>query len=170
MVPNMWSYIEYQVKINEVNTNDNIFLGSQGPTNKYNFYTIDMQLSTLGNFKLESKSYFTLYISLSQQVDQYNRSVYSFWDMFGFIGGIYGVLHSIGYLLFNSILKRIFYSDLLSKLYHAETEHHKPESPAFKHQYKHSDQDNSNQIINRNMNINHLNKFMIKGRFYSLIF
>ena len=83
-----------------MNTNDNIFIGSQGPTNKYNFYSIDRELNTLANFKLEGENYFRLFISLSQQVDQYNRSVYSFWDMFGFIGGIYGVLHSIGYLLF----------------------------------------------------------------------
>ena len=149
-----------------MNTNDNIFVGSQGPTNKYNFYTIDRQLNTLGNFKLEGENYFKLFITLSQQVDQYNRSVYSFWDMFGFIGGIYGVLHSIGNLLFNSILKRVFYSDLLARLYHAETEHHKPESLAFKHQTKHFDQISSNQIINHNMNINHLNKSSIKGNSY----
>ena len=149
-----------------MNTNDNIFLGSQGSTNKYNFYTIDRQLNTLGNFKLEGENYIRLFITLNQQVDQYNRSVYSFWDMFGFIGGIYGVLHSIGYLLFNSILKRVFYSDLLAKLYHVKTELHKPESLALKHRNKHSYQNSSNQIINRNVNINHLNKFSIKGNFY----
>ena len=104
----MWSYVEYQVKINEVNTNDNIFVGSQGPTTKYSFYSIDWQFNTLGNFKIEGENYIRLFITLNQQVDQYNRSVYSFWDMLGFIGGIYGVIYSIGYLLFNSILKRIF--------------------------------------------------------------
>ena len=149
-----------------MSTNDNIFVGSQGPTNKYSFYTIDRQFNALGNFKLEGESYFRLFITLNQQVDQYNRSVYSFWDMFGFIGGIYGILHSIGYILFNSILKRIFYSDLLAKLYHAETEHHKPESHAFKPQNKHSDYNNWNQILNHNMNINHFNKFITKGNSY----
>ena len=149
-----------------MSTNDNIFFGSQGPTTKYSFYSIDWQFNTLGNFKIESENYIRLFITLNQQVDQYNRSVYSFWDMFGFIGGIYGVLHSIGYLLFNSILKRIFYSDLLAKLYHVETEHHTPESLTLKHRNKHSDQNSSNQIINRNIILNNLNKFSIKGNFY----
>ena len=125
-----------------MNTNDNIFVDSQGSTNKYNFYPIDRQLNMHGDFKIEGEDYIRLFISLSQQVDQYNRSVYSFWDTFGFIGGIYGVLHTIGYLLFNSILKRIFYSDLLAKLYHAEIEHHKPESHDFKYQNKYSDYNN----------------------------
>ena len=153
-----------------MSTNDNIFIGSQGPANKYNFYSIDREINTLGNFKLEGENYIRLYISLNQQVDQYNRSVYSFWDMFAFIGGIYGVLHSIGYLLFNSILKRIFYSDLLTKLYHAETEHYKPKSFAFKYQSKHFGHNSSNQIIKHNMNINHLNRFITKGNLYLLRF
>ena len=62
----MWTYVEYQVKINEVNTNDNIFLGSQGSTNKYSFYSIDREINTLGNFQLEDENYIKLFISLSQ--------------------------------------------------------------------------------------------------------
>ena len=116
---------------------------------------------------LNSISIWDLLLTLSQQVDQYNRSVYSFWDMFGFIGGIYGVLHSIGYLLFNSILKRVFYSDLLSKLYHAETLHQNTESQAFKLQNKNFDNNSSSQIIKHSMNISHLNnKFIANGNSY----
>ena len=62
IVPNMWTSVGYQIKINEVSTNDNIFVGSQGPTNKYSFYTIDLILQIPTNFKLENESYFKMYI------------------------------------------------------------------------------------------------------------
>ena len=52
-------------------TNDNIILGSQGLTNKYNFYTVDRQDTATGNFKRLNQAYFMMNISLDQQINQY---------------------------------------------------------------------------------------------------
>ena len=122
LIPNISNLRHYKVKINKVYTNDNIFFGSQGPTNESIFYTIDLQDSTVGNFQRQGQRYLTMYITLDQQINQFSRSVYSFWDMFGYIGGIYGLLISLGYILFNFWMQRTFYSWVLSDLYHVETE------------------------------------------------
>ena len=103
-------------------TNDDIYLGSQGPTNESIFYTMNLQQASVGNFQRQGQRYLSMYISLDQQINQFSRSVYSFWDMFGYIGGIYGLLISHGYILFNFCMQRTFYSSVLYDLYHVETE------------------------------------------------
>ena len=41
--------------------------------------------------------------------------------MLGYIGGIYGLLYSFGHVIFNMLTQRIFYSSVISTLYHLET-------------------------------------------------
>ena len=40
--------------------------------------------------------------------------------MLGYIGGIYGLLYSVGHFIFNMLTQRIFYSSVVSTLYHLE--------------------------------------------------
>ena len=40
--------------------------------------------------------------------------------MLGYIGGIYGLLYSFGHVIFNMLTQRIFYSSVISTLYHLE--------------------------------------------------
>ena len=111
---------KYTVKMNEASTNDNLIFGSQGPTTQYSFYSIERTDSYLDNFVYEDQSYFIIYILLDNKVNQYYRASYSFWDVLGYVGGIYGFLKGCGHLVFGFFAKRAFYSDLVSELYHAE--------------------------------------------------
>ena len=116
------AYIIYKVKVNEVYDNSNIIFGTQAFSSNYNFYSIDKIETFLQNFSSTINSYAVINISLDQKINQYFRSSYSFWDMLGYMGGIYGLLKALGYLIFSFIIKRQFYCSVLSELYHIETE------------------------------------------------
>ena len=68
-------------------------------------------------------SYLNIYITLDPQIDLYQRTVYSFLDMFGYIGGIFGLLKALGYFTVSFFIKRDYYSSILSKLYHIQDDH-----------------------------------------------
>ena len=79
-------------------------LGPQGIPNQISFYNIErkrISYSTIGS----NNAYLQVYINLDPQVEQYQRIVYSFLDMIGFIGGIFELLKAFGYLLSSTLLK-----------------------------------------------------------------
>ena len=43
--------------------------------------------------------------------------MYSFFDLFGFIGGIFGMLNTVGYLIIEYFVNRNFYAYVVSQLY-----------------------------------------------------
>ena len=53
---------------------------------------------------------------LDQEVGLYNRTVYSFFDMFGFIGGIFGLAHSVAFIFVQFVADRQFYTFVISKV------------------------------------------------------
>ena len=67
-------------------------------------------------------AYLQVFITLDPQSDLYQRTVYSFLDMLGFIGGIFELLKTFGYLTVSYFIKRNYYSSILSKLYHIESD------------------------------------------------
>ena len=119
LVPNLDLQVQYQVKKNQGVMNDDFFLDSQGISNEVNFYNIDKKSTTYSSIDF-SNAYLQVYITLDPQVDQYQRTVYSFLDMLGFIGGIFELLKTFGYLLVSYFIKRAYYSSIISKLYHIE--------------------------------------------------
>ena len=51
---------------------------------------------------------------------QYNRAVYSLFDMLGFLGGIFGLVHSVAFIFVQFIADRQFYSFVISKVYSSD--------------------------------------------------
>ena len=97
--------------------NDNIFIGSQGPSSELIFYSIDRKSLFYSNIDFDNQ-YLQIFLNLDPQVDLYQRTVYSFLDMLGFIGGIYELFRIFGHLLIGYFIHKIYYSSILSKLYH----------------------------------------------------
>jgi len=58
-----------------------------------------------------------MYIVFSQRYTYYERNVYSFFDMFGVLGGIYELFSIGGYFMVTFITSRMFNNSLLSSLY-----------------------------------------------------
>ena len=109
IIPNLGIKVQYQVRQNLAVMNDDILLGSQGISSEFSFYNIErkrISYSTIGS----NNAYLQVYINLDPQVNQYQRTVYSFLDMFGFIGGIFELLKTFGYLLVCYFTKRAYYT------------------------------------------------------------
>ena len=86
-----------------------------GDTKNFKFYSINKKETEIGSSNVSS-SYFTIIIALDQEVGLYNRSVYSFFDMLGFIGGIFSLAHSVAFIFVQFVADRQFYSFVISKV------------------------------------------------------
>ena len=118
-----YQQVGYYVKKNEIFLNDDIYFGSQKRSEDLNFYSIERRVNNFGNPN-QSLSYLDVIISLDQEINQYHRSVFSIYDMLGFIGGIFGLLHTIGSIIVSNITNKIFYSFVINKLSYSEERYH----------------------------------------------
>ena len=112
---NIYQEATYHVYQNQGILNDNLFFGSQGASSKVNFYSIEKKYTNYGITNLFN-DYFNLYISLDQQVNQYKRTVYSFVDMLGFLGGIFGLMQSVAFVFVQFVANRKFYLFVISNI------------------------------------------------------
>ena len=121
MTPLLSQKVEYQVKQNKVTLNDNIWLGAQGWQTETQFYSSECKQVYLSDFD-QDKSFIRFFFILDPQINQYTRTVYSFLDMFGFIGGLYGMFKTFGFFIVNYLAIKQFYSSVILKLYHVVEE------------------------------------------------
>ena len=117
IIKNMSTFVSYNVQINEVYDNSNIVFGSQAFGSKFNFYSAEKSDTVFDEFSQDDLEYININFILDRKVNQYFRSSYSFWDMLGYIGGIYGLIKALGYSAFTFLIKREFYTSVLSELY-----------------------------------------------------
>ena len=121
LVSLMSQRILFQVRQNQAFLNDNLIIGSQGSATELEFYSIEQAQTIISSINSDN-GYMQISFTLDQQIDQFQRIVYSFLDMLGFIGGVFGVLYKFGMIVVNFISKRSFYSSVLSTLYNHENE------------------------------------------------
>ena len=115
IMSDIYQETSYHVFQNQGILNDNLFFGSQGASSKVNFYSIEKKYTNYGKTNAFN-DYFNIFISLDQQVNQYKRTVYSFVDMLGFLGGIFGLMKSIAFVLVQFVANRKFYVFVISNL------------------------------------------------------
>jgi len=82
-----------------------------------NFYSIGRRTASNHNFDLNGQAYLIVYLRLSQQYTNYERTVFTFFDMFGMLGGIFELFSLMGFFLVNRISTNLFNNCLLSSLY-----------------------------------------------------
>ena len=86
---------EIKVRQNKAILTDDYFAAIS--TETHNFYSLETPITRInrsGNqFLLE------IYIRLSKESEQHERVVYSFFDLFGYIGGLFDFLYFVGYFL-----------------------------------------------------------------------
>ena len=112
--------IEYKIKQNQLFLSDSIWFGSQGYSSEINFYSIDKGETIISDTTLDN-SYMQFFIFLDQQIDQNQRTVYSFLDMLGYLGGIFGVLFKLGMIIVGTISNKSFYASMLPTLFHEDS-------------------------------------------------
>ena len=70
-------------------------------------------------------------VRLARESDHYERVVYSFFDMFGYLGGLFDFCYFIGYLLVWYSNDKYFKYKLLSSLYQVESNTMSPTTKIF---------------------------------------
>ena len=82
-----------------------------------NFYSIGRRSVYNQNYEFNDQAYIVVYLKLSQQYTNYERTVFTFFDMFGMLGGFFELFSLIGFLFVNRISTNLFNNCLLSSLY-----------------------------------------------------
>ena len=97
-IPNLYQTVIYRIKRNEGILNDDIWLGVQGKTGEVNFYSVRKDSYLIASIG-QDQTFLQINFSLDVQVDQYQRAVFSFLDLFGFIGGLFQIFKMFGFVL-----------------------------------------------------------------------
>ena len=118
---NIYSFISsfsqlasYRVRRNQAMLSDSILLGAQGSTDEINFYSIKKDSYLIG--ELTDQILLQINFSLDVEINQYQRTVFSFLDLFGYIGGIFQIFKILGFIFAIYFASKSFYSSILSKL------------------------------------------------------
>lgn len=91
-------------------------------SNKSEFYTVNEKQYKMINNKVSNGSVGFISFALDKNTIEYERVVYSFIDMFGFLGGLYDFVFFCGYMSIICIQNKLFNYALFSRLYHLEAE------------------------------------------------
>ena len=68
-------------------------------------------------------------VALGKKTIEYERVVYSFIDMFGFLGGLYDFMYISGYISFMFFQNKLLNFTILSRLYHIDVKQKKEQQP-----------------------------------------
>jgi hypothetical protein len=119
LVPAFQNSRSVKIKSNQYSSDNSIFY--KGFPETGTFYSIGSNTYELGNYNSSNGNLFSLGITLSQEYDFYERSVFSFSDMFAVLGGVYEIYTIAGGLLVYNFTDKLFYTSLLSSLYQVKS-------------------------------------------------
>ena len=115
MIPSLSQRLQYQVRLNKASMSDSLLFGSQGDYNQLEFYSIERKQNFYASIDFDN-SFLRVYISLDPEIDLYSRTVYSFLDMLGFVGGIFELFKLAGHVISCIFIQKIFYYRVISKI------------------------------------------------------
>ena len=118
-IPNLTQTTMYRIKRNEGTLNDDIWVGVQGKADEVDFYSVRKDNYLIGPID-QDQVFLQINFSLDVQVDQYQRTVFSFLDLFGFIGGLFQIFKMFGFIFVFYFANKSFYCSVLSKLWKTE--------------------------------------------------
>ena len=70
------------------------------------------------NLEVNRNSSFYAYVVLDQISHEYERVVYTFIDMFGFLGGLFDFMFFVGLISIQFLTENMYFNKTLSRLYH----------------------------------------------------
>lgn len=95
LTPDLTQYYEGFIQQNKVSKSDNIFFTAD--FEEEYFYTIENRNFKTFNTEVSGGAVAVIQIALDQQNQEYERVVFTFIDMFGFIGGLFDSLFFFGF-------------------------------------------------------------------------
>lgn len=115
--PTFTKDINIYLRQNELDAQDAFFQFSS--PEKDSFWSVDRREQDFSGFN--GYNYITVDIQLDPQKDSYSRTVYSFFDLTGQVGGVFEILTLSFGLMVGFITKRIFIFNLLEALYYTKS-------------------------------------------------
>ena len=114
--PDFTNVLEIKVQQNHAYLADNLFFNFD--YHKVSYYTSNRRNYRTASFDIDDEAVGALItVSLDKFSEQYERQVYTFLDMFGFIGGLFDFMFFSGFILINFFIENSYLNDVLSRLY-----------------------------------------------------
>ena len=123
--PGSYAWLDTYVQVNEADMSDNRIYGEPYKVEK--FYGISQKYFKTINQYLgrNPKSIAAITFVNDPQTIKYERQVYSLFEMFGFLGGLYDFLLFIGFCITHTFQDKILYNSIFSDLYQVRTKENK---------------------------------------------
>ena len=111
--------MEARIRHNTAEMTDGLLIGLT--TEETEFYSLETK--TIGTEHHEANTRGMLarvYINLDRISDTYQRRVYTFMDLFGFVGGLFEIMSTCGLYFVSYVADRLYHNSVLSNLYQTE--------------------------------------------------
>lgn len=114
--PTFYKETSIYVKKNKVILADDLV--QFGQTQELEFYNVEDFYTDMT--AIQNNQVMTFLITLDENVNTYTRSVYSFFDLTGQVGGVFGFLFKIGEIFVGFFATKLFMFSLVSNLYQVQ--------------------------------------------------
>ena len=115
LLPEYSKYLELRVKKNTANLYDNLFYNYNPKTLAY--YSAGDRLIRTLPLNLTLNHHFVSYIVLDRKSEEHERVVYTFIDMFGFLGGLFDFMYFFGLISIQFFTENMYFNSVFSRLY-----------------------------------------------------
>ncbi|CDW87806.1 UNKNOWN [Stylonychia lemnae] len=111
--------LNFYIQLQEAETQDSYV--QFGQIESYKFHQISNE-RTYDDGYSDSEGYIAVvYIRFDMKYDLYSRKIYSLLEYLGDMGGLYRSLLSVGLIIVGQIIRRMFFSDIMHKIYQIRT-------------------------------------------------
>ena len=119
LLPNTTTWIEWFIRENTALTSDNLLFSE--PFSETKFYDIGTQnIKTISDSATGGAILFITIGNYAQTI-QFERTVYSMLDLFGYLGGLYDFMLVVGFWLVNGFQDKIYQNLIASSMYQVKS-------------------------------------------------
>ena len=119
LLPNATTWVECFIRENTALTSDNIFYSE--PFTETKFYDVGTQNIKTINQVVSDGAILFITIGNYAQTIQFERTVYSMLDLFGYLGGLYDFMFLVGLWLINGFQNKIYHNLISSSIYQVKS-------------------------------------------------
>lgn len=115
LTPNLTQSLEVRVQENEGSTDDHLFFNIGFETVK--FYNANTKIPRTENLQVNNDNIATIYFNLDRTSNSYERVVFTFIDMFGFLGGLFDFIFFLGLFFVGYVSDKMYHNSVFANLY-----------------------------------------------------
>ena len=112
--------LEVRVQKNEGSTTDNIFYNINFKNIKY--YNANTKIFVIEDINVNNNNILSIYFNLDATSNIYERAVFTYIDMFGFLGGLFDFVLFIGLIFVNYFTDKMYHNSVFANLYQGKSQ------------------------------------------------